>query len=65
MAMQVILLLLSMSVIVSSQPPPCKTFAELYSDGRGLCDRMFGDAFVYTEGDSSQAYTMWHFQVGM
>lgn len=27
----------------------CKTFSEVYKNGEGLCNKMWGDAFVYTK----------------
>lgn len=38
----------------------CDTFASIYEDGKGLCEKMFGTAFKY-ETDEAKAYTMWFF----
>ena len=35
----------------------CVTFEEMYGDGQGLCNRMWGDAFAYSE-DSSNCTVM-------
>ncbi len=35
----------------------CVTFEEMYRDGQGLCNRMWGNAFVYSE-DSSNCTVM-------
>jgi folate receptor len=39
----------------------CKPFHEIYPDGKGLCEQMWGDSFVY-EPDDSKGFTMWHFE---
>eukprot|EP00058_Branchiostoma_floridae_P024149 XP_002609639.1 hypothetical protein BRAFLDRAFT_123559 [Branchiostoma floridae] len=31
----------------------CRTFAEVYVDGRGLCNNIWGDSYVYTEDDDT------------
>lgn len=46
----------------SASAPPCKSFDALYGGGRELCNRLFGDAFVYSDGSSDEAYTMWFFE---
>lgn len=58
--MAVVLAMLAAAVTVAAEPP-CSTFAAIYSDGRALCNTLFGDAFVYTEGSMDEAYTMWFF----
>ena len=31
----------------------CMTFEQLFSDGRGLCNRLWGDSFVYSEDEDN------------
>jgi len=38
--------------------PQCRPFREIYSDGKQLCEQMWGDAFRY-DSDEHRAYTMW------
>lgn len=45
---------------VSGQEPECQTFEKIYTDGKDLCETMWGDAFKY-ETDEDKAYTMWFF----
>ena len=37
----------------------CETFANIYEDGKDLCNTIFGDAFEYTTNED-KAYTMWY-----
>eukprot|EP00730_Choanoeca_flexa_P018567 TRINITY_DN9033_c0_g1_i4.p1 TRINITY_DN9033_c0_g1~~TRINITY_DN9033_c0_g1_i4.p1 ORF type:complete len:306 (+),score=36.32 TRINITY_DN9033_c0_g1_i4:154-1071(+) len=52
------ILLLALPLLTSAQE--CQTFASIYGNGENLCNRMFGDAFVYST-DLDNAYTMWFF----
>lgn len=55
-----LLLLFFLATLSVSHAQECKTFAELYGDGRTLCNRIFGDSFEYSD-DLENAYTMWFF----
>lgn len=40
----------------------CRTFEEIYADGKSLCEKIFDNSFTYVPvGDPSYdlAYTMW------
>ncbi|GBG25063.1 Folate receptor alpha [Hondaea fermentalgiana] len=42
----------------------CKTFADIYTNGEGLCNNLFGGAFEYipkTDSRYNVSYTMWFF----
>ncbi|KAH9246221.1 hypothetical protein BASA81_016255 [Batrachochytrium salamandrivorans] len=48
----------------TSNNVPCQPFANLYDDGKDLCNTMFGEAFEYVPTSSPTydlAYTMWFF----
>ena len=36
----------------------CRTFKDIYGGGKNLCEKMWGDSFVYST-DEDNAYTMW------
>lgn len=38
----------------------CQTFGSIYGSGKAMCERMWGDAFLY-EPDEDKGYTMWFF----
>jgi len=44
----------------ANSAPECKSFEEIYSTGKELCENMWGGAFKY-ETDEDDAYTMWFF----
>lgn len=58
-----ILLCLNQPTVAS--PRECKRFHDIFKDGKDLCERIFGEAFVYVDpSDKSEydlAYTMWFF----
>lgn len=33
--------------------PACRTFEDIFTDGRGLCNRMWGDTFFYSEDEDN------------
>eukprot|EP00440_Ansanella_granifera_P001246 gb/GFBE01001342.1/.p1 GENE.gb/GFBE01001342.1/~~gb/GFBE01001342.1/.p1 ORF type:complete len:332 (+),score=89.51 gb/GFBE01001342.1/:1-996(+) len=41
--------------------PECKSFEEVYTSGKDLCEQMWDGAFKY-EPDESKAFTMWFFE---
>mmetsp|Transcript_15381 Transcript_15381/g.29805 ORF Transcript_15381/g.29805 Transcript_15381/m.29805 type:complete len:317 (-) Transcript_15381:522-1472(-) len=62
-------ILLVLSAILASSPvyaeeSTCKTFADLYGNGRNLCENLFSGAFKYvpkSDPAHKYAYTMWFF----
>lgn len=56
-------LIISLLSEVEAWEDTCQPFHEIYTDGKDLCETIFGDAFVY-ETNESKAYTMWWFEAG-
>ena len=50
----------ALAALAAAQPLPCRRFADIYADGRALCETMFGAAFRYEVAEAA-AYTMWFF----
>lgn len=48
------------NVASASDAPECKPFPEIYANGKEICERMWGESYVYTP-DEANAYTMWFF----
>jgi len=44
----------------SAEAQQCATFAEIYGNGKALCENMWAGSFVY-ETNESASYTMWFF----
>jgi len=58
--MTLFIFFLCLPILVAAVEPECRTFEEVYGNGKNLCERMYGDAFVYST-DEDKAYTMWFF----
>jgi len=64
---------LAQSMVLATPPPTtmldpnlkCRAFQDIYSSGKDLCERIFGDAFLYipraNTTEYNMAYTMWWF----
>jgi len=48
------------SVTAAGASEVCSTFGQVFSGPEDMCNRLYGEAFLYTE-DESKAFTMWHF----
>ena len=46
--------------LAADEDVQCKTFASIYGGGKNLCEKMWGDAFVYST-DEEHAYTMFFY----
>mmetsp|Transcript_24195 Transcript_24195/g.38007 ORF Transcript_24195/g.38007 Transcript_24195/m.38007 type:complete len:294 (+) Transcript_24195:120-1001(+) len=55
-----ILMLALIAVAKAADEPECKTFKEIYGNGKNLCENMWNTAFKY-ETDEDKAFTMWFF----
>lgn len=59
-AMLVLICCSSQASAQTPTQPQCKRFDEIYTDGKDLCETIFGQAFKY-ETNEAAAYTMWFF----
>ncbi|XP_035670751.1 uncharacterized protein LOC118412152 [Branchiostoma floridae] len=60
-AVILVALVLLTGLAVQSADLSCKTFEEIYPSGKELCEKMWGDGFVY-ETNLSVGFTMWFFE---
>eukprot|EP00058_Branchiostoma_floridae_P010683 XP_002596171.1 hypothetical protein BRAFLDRAFT_66098 [Branchiostoma floridae] len=60
-AVILVALVLLTGLAVQSADLSCKTFEEIYPSGKELCEKMWGDGFVY-ETNLSLGFTTWFFE---
>jgi folate receptor len=56
----VLVLVLTTRSVAASDPESleCRKMGDIYADGKDLCEKMWGESFIY-EDDESKGYTFW------